>query len=187
MGVEGSELDHYLDVCTQMRVRREHFSLPQQDNTKSFKYALYTLSDLTIPAFPWTLASPAFFQPSNLPSSFPASGPCRSHSLCLEHFLPGSLLTWPFSVKLLLTCHFHREGFPDCPLPTLTWHTHHNLLSEIRFLLNYSCVNFMCLLIKLGKVPTELHNSSGLTFLVHTASSPWWLLFEWMSKWINEK
>ena len=143
MGVEGSELDHYLDVCTQMRVRREHFSLPQQDNAKSFKYALYTISDLTIPAFPQTLASPAFFQPSNLPSSFPATGPCPSHSLCLEHSLPGSLLTWPFSVKLLLTCHFHREGFPDCPLPTLTWHIHHNLLSEISFLLNYSCVNFL--------------------------------------------
>ena len=143
MGVEGSELDHYLDVCTQMRVRREHFSLPQQDNAKSFKYALYTISDLTIPAFPQTLASPAFFQPSNLPSSFPATGPCPSHSLCLEHSLPGSLLTWPFSVKLLLTCHFHREGFLDCPLPTLTWHIHHNILSEISFLLNYSCVNFL--------------------------------------------
>lgn len=107
------------------------------------KYALCVPADFTIPASPHTLASPAFFQPSNLPSSFPANGPCPSHSFCLERSLPGSLLNWPFSVKLLLTCHFHREGFPHCPLPTLTSHIHHNLISEISFLLNYSCVNFL--------------------------------------------
>ena len=128
------------------------------------KYVLYTLSDLTIPAFPHTLASPAFFQPSNLPSSIPARGPCPSHSLCLERSLPGSLLNWPFSVKLLLTCHFHREGFPDCPLPTLTWHIHHNVLSEISFLLNYSCVIFSGLFI----------HTSVYVFVYKTGQSPHW-------------
>lgn len=52
MGVEWSELDHYLDVCTGMGVRREHFSLPQHDNAKSFKICpicILWLHDTSIP------------------------------------------------------------------------------------------------------------------------------------------
>ena len=87
MGVEGSELDHYLDVCTQMRVRREHFSLPQQDKAKSFKYALYTISDLTIPAFPQTLAS----RVQSLGKEDPLENGMATHSSILAWRIPWTV------------------------------------------------------------------------------------------------
>lgn len=81
---------------------------------------------------------------SGITSFLPALEPAKL--LPSSWSLPTTLTPWVFaesssSFKPLLT-HFSEEGFPDQDLPILISHIH-PLLSEIGFLLNYSCVNFL--------------------------------------------
>lgn len=110
---------------------------------KSFKTCpLYTLWPPVYQHSRTPLASPAFFQPLNLPSSFSAHGLCSTLS-----FWPGRLSPWVFAkLSLLIQASDHVISLERASAILLSqpwFHMFVTLLSKISFLLNYSCVNFL--------------------------------------------